>query len=81
MARTSFRGRTRKPDDNFLFGTPEEIGDRDPNRSLYSEFLPDDNPPAFAQIKPESNPGKSVNRASFTKKSGNYKFSGGTGAP
>ena len=81
MARSSFRARTRQPTSEFVFGTPEEIADRDPNRSLYSEFLPDDNPPAFTQIKPESNPGKSVNRATFGKKSGNYKFAGGPGVP
>jgi hypothetical protein len=73
------RSRSRKPPDKFLFGTPEEIDNR--TETLYTEFKPADNAPAFVQIKPESSSGQSVNRAPLQGKSGNYKFAGGPGVP
>jgi hypothetical protein len=66
----------------YLFGSEGEIEDRDPNKSLYSEFLPNTNAPAFSQIKPESGTGRNVNRAGYTRKSGSdLKFSSGPGRP
>lgn len=65
-----------------MFATDEEIADRDPNKSLYTEFLPNTNAPAFTQIKPESSTGRSVNKSGYTRKSGSdLKFSSGPGRP
>jgi hypothetical protein len=64
-----------------LFGTDEEIEDRNPNKSLYSEFLPDTNPPAFKQITPEVATGRSVNKSGYIKRGGDMKFSSGVGKP
>lgn len=70
----------RKPPAENSFGTPEEIADRNPNRSLLSTYgVPDEKPTSFSQIAPKSGSG-SVNRAPLTRKSGEFKFSGGTGS-
>jgi hypothetical protein len=72
----------RKPaHEDMIFGTDAEVEDRDPNKSLYSEFLPNTNHPTFQQIKPESTSGRTVNRASYTRKGGDFKFSSGPGKP
>lgn len=76
------RSKTRQPSNSeHLFATPEELADRNPNRSLLNTYgLPDDAPTSFSQIPPKSGSG-SVNRASLTRKSGDMKFSGGIGKP
>lgn len=68
-------------DTQFVFGTEGEVEDRDPNTSLFSEFLPNTNAPAFQQIKPEVSTGRSVNRSGYTRKGGDLKFSSGPGRP
>jgi len=73
-------GRRPRSTEN-LFGTDEEIEDRDPNKSLFTEFLPNTNPPAFSQINPEVATGRSVNRSGYTKRGGDFKFSSGPGKP
>lgn len=72
----------RKPAaDEYLFASPGELADRNPNASLYSTYgLPDDSPTSFSQIPPKSGSG-SVNRAPLSRKSGDFKFSSGTGKP
>lgn len=76
------RSKSRQPASTAnLFATPEELADRNPNTSLFSTYgLPDDAPTSFTQIPPKSGSG-SVNRAPLTRKSGDMKFSGGTGKP
>lgn len=67
---------------DMLFGTDEEVSDRDPNTSLYSTYgLPNTNAPAFKQIEPKVSTGQSVNRAQPGHRSGDFKFSGGIGKP
>jgi hypothetical protein len=78
--RVKVGGRAPRSKD-MLFGTDEEIEDRDPNKSLYSEFLPNTNAPAFKQITPEVSTGRSVNRSGYTRKGGDFKFSSGPGKP
>ncbi len=78
--RVKVGGRRPRADD-MLFGTDAEIEDRNPNRSLYTEFLPDTNAPAFKQITPESSTGRSVNKSGYTRKGGDFKFSSGPGKP
>jgi hypothetical protein len=68
-------------DRSMMFGTDEEIEDRDPNKSLFSEFLPNTNPPAFKQITPEVATGRSVNRSGYIRRGGDMKFSSGPGKP
>lgn len=69
----------RKPSkDQFLFGTPEEVGNR--TNDMYTEFVPDENAPSFKQISPQQG-GGNVNRASIDHKGGDFKFSSGPGKP
>lgn len=69
----------RKPPAENQFGTPEEIGDRNPNRSLHTAYgVADEKPTSFNQISPKAGSG-SVNRAPLTRRSGDFKFSGGIG--
>ena len=69
----------RKPPAENSFGTPEEIADRNPNRSLNQPYgVADEKPTSFSQIPPKSG-GGSVNRAPLTRKSGDLKWSGGIG--
>ena len=66
----------------YLFGSEGEIEDRDPNKSMFNMYgLPNTQPPAFSQIKPEASTGRNVNRGTPTHKSGEFKFSGGVGKP
>ena len=74
-------GGRRPGHDDMLFGTDAEIADRDPNKSLFTEFLPNTNPPAFQQIKPEVSTGRTVNRSGYTRRGGDMKFSSGPGRP
>jgi hypothetical protein len=75
-------GGRRPPHEDMLFGTDQEINDRDPNTSLYDQYgLSNTQPPHFQQISPESSTGKSVNKAPLGHKSGDFKVSGGIGKP
>jgi hypothetical protein len=68
----------RKPtSDVNLFATDAEVTNR--AEALY-EWTPDTNAPSFSQIPPKSGSG-SVNRAPLSRKSGDFKFSGGIGKP
>lgn len=69
----------KPPDDKYLFGTQEEVSNRNFERGLFSEFDPTTTNPAFVQIPPSTPTGKSINRAPIAKRAGHIKFAGGPG--
>ena len=71
--------KSRKPPAEYLFGTPEDIANRQVEYGLYNAGGDvQDHAPAFKQIPPSSG-GGSVNRAGHKHKSGEMKFSSGPG--
>ena len=79
MAKVRTKG-SRKPPAEYLFGTPEEVANRDFEAGLFSAGgNVQAHPTAFKQIPPQSGSG-SVNRAGLKHKSGKMKFSGGPGS-
>jgi hypothetical protein len=78
MAKVRTKG-SRKPPAEYLFGTPEDINNREFEAGLFNAGgNVQDHAPAFKQIPPSSGSG-SVNRAGYKHKSGEMKFSGGPG--
>jgi hypothetical protein len=78
MAKPRTKG-SRKPPAEYLFGTPEDVNNREFEAGLFNAGgNVQDHPTAFKQIPPASGSG-SVNRAGFKSKSGEMKFSGGPG--
>lgn len=70
---------SRKPPEEFLFGSESDIKNRDFEQGLYNAGgNVQEHAPAFKQIPPSSGSG-SVNRAGYKHKSGEMKFSGGPG--
>ncbi len=71
--------KSRKPPAEYLFGTPEDVNNRQFEAGLFNAGGDvQAHPTAFKQIPPSSGSG-SVNRAGFKSKSGDMKFSGGPG--
>jgi hypothetical protein len=78
MAKVRVKG-SRKPPEEYLFGTQADIANREFEAGLYNQGgNSQDHAPAFSQIAPKSGSG-SVNRAGLGHKSGEMKFSGGPG--
>lgn len=70
------RGRaSRKPADQFIIGTEEEVANRAFESGLFSTYgNPATKPTAFKQIEGQSTTGQSVNRAGLKHKGGDLKF-------
>ncbi len=78
MAKPRSKG-SRKPPAEYLFGTPEDVNNREFEAGLYNAGGDVQNhAPAFKQIPPAMGSG-SVNRQGYKHKSGEMKFSGGPG--